>query len=113
MIEPTSAVAVILGVFKVGKQCFDFFSDVKNADKQAKSKLLEIEIQGHRFKSWGQFWELDSEDTPSEKLVQYFGRNRHKAAGVERALGAIADLLSDKNLLEGYGISLKQRDKNV
>jgi hypothetical protein len=114
MADPISVATGIVGLFSVGWQCFTFFSDVKNADKKARLKQLEIEIQGHRFRDWGYYWDMGSDEAaPSQKLVKFFGENPHKAAGVSKALTAIADLLSDKKLLRRYGVTLTPRNGKV
>lgn len=108
--DPISIATSIVGLFNVGKQCFNFFSDVKNADTKARAKLLEVEIQGHRFGNWGYYWEIGSDEAVSRKLVKFFGDNPHKAAGVSKALTTVAELLSDKKVLERYGIMLTPRN---
>lgn len=68
-------------------------------------------------KSWGFYWNIlrhslahgERKAEANQKREKYLGKNRYKAKGILNALFAIADLLSDHEmLLNTYGIKIEK-----
>lgn len=129
--DPGSAlglVGTIIGFYSNCRDCYKFFTDVKNANNDAQVRARELGIQESILKAWGQYWEITArtglgEDTVSpeqedqvenisnRKLQKYLESNSFKAQGISSALFCIAETLSNgKKLREKYGLKLELKD---
>jgi hypothetical protein len=113
MTDPFSLTVGIVSLFQAGKQCFDFFSSVKNAPKDAEETSFEIEQVQRHYRAWGWYWKVDQANgkLSSNALENYVRGNPYKGEGIEKTLIKMVELLSnDKLLSQHYGIILKRRD---
>jgi hypothetical protein len=123
--EPASFALTIVSLYSTCRDCYIYFSDVRNAPKSAIALLREVGIQEAILKSWGAYWEIsrhasiifpssksnqskEPDQTRNGKLTEYLARNPFKAQGLADALVLIAEALSNRERLEKeYGIRLE------
>ncbi|KAF2839526.1 hypothetical protein M501DRAFT_718651 [Patellaria atrata CBS 101060] len=118
--DPVSLAVGIVGLYSACRDCFIFFSDVRSAETNAFRAIRALGIQESILKSWGAYWGIHRHktsftesgrlqlDAQNKKIGEYLLHNRYKIDGIEGALCAIADLLSNHEKLHyDYGIELK------
>ncbi|KAI0458954.1 prion-inhibition and propagation-domain-containing protein [Xylaria acuta] len=127
MSDPLSIAGLVTGLislYSTCRDCYIFFSNVRNCDKSATICARELGIQEAIFKSWGTYWEIiqfektpgdgDSTRSPSKKLQDYLSRHPYKASGLADAFFCIAGLLTDReDLLGKYGLGTQPRDERA
>lgn len=116
-------VGTIIGFYSNCRDCYIFFTDLKNADKDARVQARELGIQESILKAWAQYWEiarhqelmatqkdtikLYQTDLPNQKIGQYLKANHFKTQGIANALFCIAETLSNQEKLKDkYGLQL-------
>ncbi|KAI1749368.1 prion-inhibition and propagation-domain-containing protein [Xylaria castorea] len=122
--DPLSIAGLVTGLislYSTCRECYVFFSNVRNSDKSSTICARELGIQEAIFKSWGTYWEIvqfkktpgDSDSTrpSSRKLQEYLSCHPYKASGLADAFFCIAGLLTDREELLGkYGLGTQPRD---
>jgi hypothetical protein len=118
VVDPFSTAAGLVGLFKTCRDCYTFFSDLRNAETSAAAAINAFQLQGDVLGSWGAYWKMsttpgDEESKPSGKCARFVKDDPYAANGVQRALKGVADALSDQEQLrKRFGIELKLR-RNV
>jgi hypothetical protein len=110
--DPVGFAIGVIGLYSTCKDCYLFFSNVKNAEKNLLIKIRDFDIQASSLHAWGFYWEVHSPDgrQNSQKLQDYLSRNPYKRNGVVKTLAAIGDTMSSESLLKQYGIKLEIKD---
>ncbi|KAI0192871.1 prion-inhibition and propagation-domain-containing protein [Xylaria flabelliformis] len=122
--DPLSIAGLVTGLislYSTCRDCYTFFTEVRNCEKSSIISARELGIQEAIFGSWGTYWEIiqfektpgdgDSTRPSSKKLQQYLSRHPYKASGLADAFFCIAGLLTDRNELLGkYGLGTQPRD---
>ncbi|KAI0884593.1 uncharacterized protein GGS22DRAFT_144418 [Annulohypoxylon maeteangense] len=115
--DPISAATGIIGLFSTCRDCYLFFGQLKNADKDMRLMIDDLDIEASFLDSWGYYWGIHPPGSSgSSKLKDYLKQNEYKEHGVAKTLLAIAELMTDDGqLLKEYGVKLSLtfgQDKN-
>ncbi|KAF5852382.1 hypothetical protein GGP41_007815 [Bipolaris sorokiniana] len=117
MAEVSGLVWSVVSLYSTCRDCYIFFNNINNAGKGSFFHTRNLAIQESILKSWGFYWNIlrhslahgERKAEANQKREKYLGKNRYKAKGILNALFAIADLLSDHEmLLNTYGIKIEK-----
>ena len=117
VVDPLSVASGLVGLFKTCRDCYTFFSDLRNAEKSSAAAVNAFQLQGDVLGSWGAYWKMsttpgDEESKPSEKFARFVMDDPYAARGVQRVFKAVGDAMSDQEeLRKRFGIELKLRGK--
>ncbi|KAI1461251.1 prion-inhibition and propagation-domain-containing protein [Annulohypoxylon moriforme] len=110
--DPVSAMSGIVGLFSACRNCYAFFEQIKNAEKDMRLMMTFLDIEASSLQSWGHAWGIYPEDKSRlSKLEDDLKQNSKKEHGVATTLLGIAELLTnDRNLLKKYDVRLRLTD---
>lgn len=114
MTDVAGLVVGVVALYSACRDCYIFFRDVKNAERDSFLQIRDLGIQESIFKSWGFYWEIQrhhlalGNKDANLKLLRYLGKNIYKVNGIEQALSAMADTLSNTDKMRAdYGIHIQ------